>query len=944
MANRIKRDDKSTKQPSSVKSHWVQYWNSNRSSDRYSGRKISAVWAIRILLLVVMTTLCALLGFLAYKLLSDQQRRDARTQFESDISRAMKHAKRGLGFEEVTNLLLEKSKGEDMSFVVFVDPANMTQFDTFAKSFYQKFGLPNTTAIQAFDFGVWARDPTSGSAHRYHDAAADTPHGSPYAVLAPIVPVTEDYRPIFLLNDRSRTLTGKAIESILTCSQRRKEKYQDQMMAEKETLDGRYPTMPPNQCGAFTDIISTNKLGGGWVVGTFNPIYPRNDPLDVVGYIPALTPLDNLLENMFPPGVTGIHAVFETGERAITFKIVDGNAVLVGEGRIIDPQYEDQQRHVELAEPAEWFSTDDGSNVTATLVFSLVPNHDFYKNYNCTGPTIAAAVVVCSILVTMLVFCLYDYFVRREFNAKQELLEARRQFMRFVSHEVRTPLNAVSMGLDLMQAEVAQALGFDSPTTIRSSYVMIDDGAFESSERTSWSDADNAAVGKHAGNSSSETLSTKKNDSSSTMDSIGDIRISPILAKSWFQLIQEIQANAQGAVDILNDLLNYDKIEQGTLNLRLELLPIWELVEKAVMEFKVAASSKKVGLSVAFGEETRTTPRAQYLPTPIRNLKVVGDPVRLSQVVRNLMSNALKFTPGGGNIQVQAILIRSSTDASEEYIELEDGWLVAGYNRGSLRVRVVDTGAGMSKDQLDSLFQEGVQFNANELQAGGGSGLGLFIAKGIVVQHGGSLTASSEGLGYGTTFELSVPLWEIRSSSGNAESDVETGLPEAVQVSGVGSDTGTDSGTNQSMMLPKSKLRVLVVDDVKSNRRLLRRILENKGHECEEACDGQECVEMVRRACEQEHPFHSILLDYEMPEMDGPTAAKTIRKELMDTETNIVGVTGNVLPDDVQFFKKCGANEVLSKPVKIGELLALWERYSILLTNSTSTGEEVLSA
>jgi signal transduction histidine kinase/FixJ family two-component response regulator len=511
-------------------------------------------------------------------------------------------------------------------------------------------------------------------------------------------------------------------------------------------------------------------------------------------------------------------------------------------------------------------------------------------------------------------------------------LEARRQFMRFVSHEVRTPLNAVSMGLDLMQSEVAQALGFDSPTTFRSMYDMVDDEAFDTSERSTWSDSDiqiRQQADSSSAPSSSETSKTRGVDSSSSSESMGDINISPLLAKSWFQLSQEIQGNAQGAVDILNDLLNYDKIEQGTLSLCLEILPIWELIEKAVMEFKVPASSKKVGLNVAFGLETRTTPRAQYLPSSIRNLKVAGDPVRLLQVVRNLMSNALKFTPAEGSICVQAIYLPKSEDTLEEHFELQEGEIVTGHNRGSLRVRVTDTGAGMSKDQVDDLFQEGVQFNPNELQAGGGSGLGLYIAKGIVSQHSGDLSASSEGLDHGTTFEMSLPLLEITSlSATEMECDVEAGMPVE------------DHGScNHSLLLPKSKLKVLVVDDVKSNRKLLRRILENKGHECDEAANGQECVDMVRKAGEERIPYDSILLDYEMPGMDGPTAAKEIRCTLLDDHTNIVGVTGNVLPEDVNFFKKCGANDVLPKPVKIVDLCASWETHCILLTNVNSREE-----
>jgi CheY-like chemotaxis protein len=212
-------------------------------------------------------------------------------------------------------------------------------------------------------------------------------------------------------------------------------------------------------------------------------------------------------------------------------------------------------------------------------------------------------------------------------------------------------------------------------------------------------------------------------------------------------------------------------------------------------------------------------------------------------------------------------------------------------------------------------------------------GLGLYIAKGIMIQHDGSITASSEGLGCGTIFEMNLPLWEITSDVKNDYEITSVGGPIGEQTD----KTGTMSFTHDaSLMLPKAKLKILVVDDVKSNRKLLMRLLENKGHSCDEAENGEEAVELVRKAGEEEVPYDTILLDYEMPVMDGPNAAKVIRHTLLDDETNIIGVTGNVLPEDVEFFRRCGANDVLGKPVKIKELQNLWQKHCILLVSDES--------
>lgn len=302
-----------SRNPASVKSHWGQYWQntSSRNGQKKSKRNITTLWAIRIFFVFVMILLCALLGYLAYTLLYEQEIKMARAQFESITTRAMIQAKDDLrsrvwagitlsnmaselypnaeqwpfiewqGFETAARNILETSHGEDVGFVPFVDPKNLTEFEDFAQNLYQTLRLPNDTAVKEWGFGVWARDQTVDPAAVYHDTTAETPYNSPYEVIAPILRTDEGFHPVLLFNVHSQAFTGNAIDSILTCSERRRNRYQAEIDAEKDSLAGRYPTMPSNQCGAFTDIFRNNKLGGRWTVGNFNPIYPRNDPLKV---------------------------------------------------------------------------------------------------------------------------------------------------------------------------------------------------------------------------------------------------------------------------------------------------------------------------------------------------------------------------------------------------------------------------------------------------------------------------------------------------------------------------------------------------------------------------------------------------------------------------------------------------------------------------------------
>jgi signal transduction histidine kinase/CheY-like chemotaxis protein len=465
-------------------------------------------------------------------------------------------------------------------------------------------------------------------------------------------------------------------------------------------------------------------------------------------------------------------------------------------------------------------------------------------------------------------FFLYDFFVRNEFRAKTNLLAAKRQFVRFVSHEVRTPLNSVCMGLTLLQEEIAMSLG----------YSTVEDFAAASQD---------------------EVLSR-----------------SQIAGKDqeWLNLAHEVQVNAQSSVDVLNDLLNYDKIESGTLMLELSVIPIWNLIEQTVNEFKLPAATKKINLSLKLPKD-ENTPFA--IAKKLNQQKVVGDSVRITQILRNLVSNALKFTPENGSVNICAVY-EPWKDGDNRTFELQNRQEVTAPCSGKLIVNVKDTGAGMSKEQLKKLFGQGVQFNVNQLQAGNGSGLGLFIAKGIAEQHDGSLTCDSEGLGFGTTFTMTIPLYHIEDE----EDDPELQAEKAKHIA--------------EHEMPK--LRILVVDDATTNRKLLVRLLQNRGHKCEQAEDGNYAVDIVKETENTEKCFDMVLMDYEMPIMNGPEAAKEIRE--LGSDIFIVGITGNMMEEDVAYFKTCGANAVLPKPIKMTALEDLCMEQDVDNRNTPFLGDK----
>jgi CheY-like chemotaxis protein len=243
-----------------------------------------------------------------------------------------------------------------------------------------------------------------------------------------------------------------------------------------------------------------------------------------------------------------------------------------------------------------------------------------------------------------------------------------------------------------------------------------------------------------------------------------------------------------------------------------------------------------------------------------------------------------------------------------------------------LQIEVSDTGAGMSQDQLAQLFRDGVQFNVNNLQAGQGSGIGLYISKGIVEQHGGTLMATSEGLGEGTTFTITMPIFKV------PDNVLPSQLLRHLQVSKqspevpIGGDAeNPESGGGGEGVV--EALRILVVDDSLMNRKLLMRLLKNRGHECDEAKDGQEAFDKVTESLQRDNCYDTILMDYEMPVMDGPTASMEIRA--LGCDSFIVGITGNVLPEDVAHFRRCGANCVFPKPIQMEALEGIWNEFGV---------------
>ncbi|KAJ1422200.1 hypothetical protein B484DRAFT_433045, partial [Ochromonadaceae sp. CCMP2298] len=319
-----------------------------------------------------------------------------------------------------------------------------------------------------------------------------------------------------------------------------------------------------------------------------------------------------------------------------------------------------------------------------------------------------------------------------------------------------------------------------------------------------------------------------------------------------------------------------------------------------------AESVSGIDIVVRYGGSTFTCRIKEGMAEILGGSEVVGYGDLASKrfaeykVLRNLISNSLKFTGTRGTVTVTAEYEINGLENA--IIQQAPRLLLANPRAGAVRITVKDDGAGLSPAQVGDICQEGVQFNANTLQAGGGSGLGLFIGKGIVEQLGGTMRVSSEGLGKGATFVIELPLFKIDETEG------------------LGSPSMSYKGQQEDEVMPLFPLVplnkcLLVVDDAISNRKLLVRILKNKGYLCSEAADGQQALDVYQQMIADGTPPCAILMDYEMPVMNGPTATKSLRA--MGCGSYIVGVTGNVMQADIDVFIQHGANAVLAKPLRV---------------------------
>jgi signal transduction histidine kinase/ActR/RegA family two-component response regulator len=333
------------------------------------------------------------------------------------------------------------------------------------------------------------------------------------------------------------------------------------------------------------------------------------------------------------------------------------------------------------------------------------------------------------------------------------------------------------------------------------------------------------------------------------------------------EYLDHTEKSAHHLLSIINDVLDMSEIERGEFIFSLSTFDFTKMCEDAVHVVAEQAREKRITIKQVYHSDFERL--------------ICSDETRLSQILVKLLSNAVKFTPEGGEVRLDAVVNR-----------LE--------GRNLLSISVTDNGIGVAPESIPKLFASFEQADNSLTRRYGGTGLGLAICKNIAELLGGNITVESE-VGKGSAFTFTAPIsWgdeieKARDDTSGADSDPQN-LPDL------------------------SGKRILLVEDIEMNRMIVAALLGGLGCVLDEAENGQIAVDMVH-----ENPYDLILMDVQMPVMDGLTATREIRA--FNPDIPIVAVTANTFQEDADRCIQAGMNDHIGKPIDRGKFMRVLRRY-----------------
>jgi hypothetical protein len=453
-----------------------------------------------------------------------------------------------------SNSLISITQSRGVGFSPFVRENEVSSFETFVYQLYAQQSIP--TLGQQYGFkGINARN-SSGA--MYHMTTPD-PRGQ-NAILVPIVQIAkmEDNLRAYMFNLYSEPIRIANIDYMISCSQERN-----------------------TDCLAVSDVVHLVQDP------IYRPAILLHYPIrlfdanrTIVGLTSGVINWDTIFSFSISDHVNGIWAVLRSErdnvEKYYSFQFGNGGASFVGLGDLHDKRF-DYSRRTFVVSP---FS---GSTNYTLCVYS---SEEFEEEYYTLGPTIACVISVLVVVFTSFIFVAYDALMNRRARESELVIQTRQQFVRFISHEIRTPINTIGLGMKFFAKQIED--------------LLIDP----------------------------------------SLDVLVRLR-------SMLELVHDVEQSSEAAIVILNDLINYDKLKGGMLQLEVEEIDIIDHMMSTIRPFKVQAQQVDVEILVELilkddGNESKR----------MHDLLVLGDRVKIGQVMRNLISNALKFTPKGGRVTV----------------------------------------------------------------------------------------------------------------------------------------------------------------------------------------------------------------------------------------------------------------------------------------------------